>query len=467
MLNKKMRGLLVIVVALLFWIIPAPEGLKLQAWHLAGIFIATILGFILQPLPIGAVALTSITLTALLNVLKPADILTGFGSTTIWLIIAAFLYAKGFIKTGLGRRIAYTMIELFGDNSLKLGYTFVLSDLIMSPAMPSNTARLGGVLYPVVRSLCSAFDSEPDHQPKRIGAFLMTSVYQADAAVSAMFMTAMTANPMIVSFAADAVGVQLTWGAWAMAAVVPGLVSLLVVPYYIFKMHPPELKNIPEARNIAKEELAAMGPVTKHEKIVGAVFLGALVLWATATYTGLNVMIVALLGVCIMVAAGTLQWNDILEEKGAWDTMIWMGSIMALASQLVKIGFIKWFAGLMSISVANISWPLALLVLSLVYMYSHYAFASLVAHVAAMYVAFVTVAVAAGAPPYFTVLSLAFMANLCMSLTHYAAGPAPIYFGAGYVSQGTWWKIGFQVSVINMIIWVGLGGIWWKVIGLW
>ncbi len=467
MSKNLIRGLIVIAVGVILWFIPVPQGLKPQAWHLMAIFVATILGFILQPMPIGAVALTSITLTAFLGVLKPGEVLSGFGSTTIWLIVAAFLYAKGFIKTGLGKRIAYTMIKLFGDSTLKLGYTFVISDLIMSPAMPSNTARIGGILYPIVRSLSSAFDSEPDKNPRRVGSFLMTTVYQSDAAVSAMFMTAMTANPMIVTFAASAAGIKLTWGGWLMAAVVPGLVSLIAVPYFLYKFYPPELKDTPEAKGIATQELIKMGPASAQEKIVAIVFAGALALWASAQYTGIDTMIVALLGVCIMLATKALDWKDILGETGAWDTMIWMGSIIALANQMVKSGFIGWFAKTMSVSVAGISWPVALLILALVYMYSHYGFASLVAHVAAMYVAFLTVAIAAGAPPYLTVLVLAFVANLCMSLTHYAAGPAPIYFGAGYVEQGTWWKLGFMVSIINMIIWVGLGAIWWKVIGLW
>ena len=100
-------------------------------------------------------------------------------------------------------------------------------------------------------------------------------------------------------------------------------------------------------------------------------------------------------------------------------------------------------------------------------MYAHYGFASLTAHVTAMYPAFVAVAVAAGAPAFLAALSLAYLSNLCGGLTHYSTGTAPIYFGAGYVDQGTWWKLGFGASVVNMIIWVGVGGIWWKVLGLW
>ena len=174
-----------------------------------------------------------------------------------------------------------------------------------------------------------------------------------------------------------------------------------------------------------------------------------------------------MLGVSVMIITKVLDWKDILEEKGAWDTMIWMGSLVALADYLSKLGFIPWFAKIVSASIEGIAWLPAFVILLLVYLYAHYAFASLTAHITAMYAAFIAVAVAAGAPPYLVALALAFMSNLCMSLTHYGGSPAPIFFGAGYVDQGTWWKVGFMVSVVNLIIWVGLGSLWWKLLGLW
>ncbi|WP_093687009.1 anion permease [Sporolituus thermophilus] len=465
--NNLTRGLIVLAVGAALWLWPVPAGLKPQAWHLLAVFVATILGFILQPLPIGSVAFISITFTALAGVLKPAEALSGFSNTTIWLIVAAFLFAKGFIKTGLGRRIAYMLIRAIGDSTLKLGYTLALSDLIISPATPSNTARAGGILFPIVKSLSTAFGSEPGPTARKVGAFLMQTEYQANTITSAMFMTAMAGNPLIALLAAKTLNIQISWGLWALAAAVPGLISLLVVPYFLYKFYPPEITKTPEAKTLAAEELAKMGPMSWGEKIVALVFVGALVLWSTSQYTKLDATVVAMLGVAVMMITKVLEWKDILDEKGAWDTMVWMGSLIGLADYLSKLGFIPWFAKTVSAGIAGIPWIQAFFVLLVVYMYAHYGFASLVAHITAMYAAFASVAVAAGAPAYLVALALAFMSNLCMSLTHYAAGPAPIYFGAGYIDQGTWWKLGFIISVINMVIWVGIGAIWWKVLGLW
>lgn len=465
--NNVMRALLAIAAGAIIWFMPIPTGVKPEAWHLLAVFVSTILGFILQPLPIGAIAFLSITFTVFAGILKPADALSGFSNTTIWLIVSAFLFAKGFIKTGLGRRIAYKIIGLIGDNTLKLGYAMVISDLIMSPATPSNTARAGGILFPIVRSLASAFGSEPGASARKVGAYLMQTVYQGNTITSAMFMTAMAGNPLCAELAAKTLNINISWSMWAIAASVPGIISLIVVPYLLYKIYPPEITATPEAKKMAAEELVKMGPVTFGEKVVGFVFIGALILWATAQYTKFDATFVAMLGVSIMLVAKVLDWKDVLEEKGAWDTLVWMGSLVSLAGFLSKFGFIAWFAKTVSASIVGIAWVPALLALLTVYMYAHYGFASLTAHITAMYAAFAAVAVAAGAPAYLVALALAFMSNLCMSLTHYAAGPSPILFGSGYVDQATWWRLGFIVSVVNMIIWVGLGSIWWKILGLW
>lgn len=467
-MNKNLvKALIAIAVGVVIWFLPTPAGLKPQAWHLFAVFVATILGFIFQPLPIGAVAFISITFTALIGLLKPAEVLAGFSNNTMWLIVSAFLFAKGFIKTGLGRRIAYMLMRSIGDSTLKLGYTMVLSDLIISPATPSNTARAGGILFPIVKSLASAFDSEPGPTSRRVGAYLMTTVFQGNAVTSAMFLTACAPNLLAMLLASKTLNINVSWGMWALAAIVPGLISLLAIPYVIYKLYPPEITKTPEAKEIAAREIEKMGPMSGGEKIVAGVFIGALLLWSTSQYTQIDATVVAMLGVSVMFMTHALEWKDAIEEKGAWDTLIWMGSLIALADSLNRLGFIPWFAKSVSGMLVGIAWMPALVILLLAYFYSHYGFASLSAHVTAMYAAFAAVAATAGAPPYLTALSLGFMGSLFGGLTHYATGPAPIYFGAGYVDQGTWWRLGFIVSIVNMISWIGIGAIWWKVIGLW
>jgi DASS family divalent anion:Na+ symporter len=461
------RGIIVILVGVIIWFLPVPTGVKPEAWHLLAIFVATIFGLILTPLPMGAVVIIGVMMTALTGVLKIGPALSGFANNTVWLIVAAFLVARGFISTGLGRRIAFIFIRTFGRKTLGLAYAIVASELVISPATPSNTARAGGIIYPIVRSLAQTFGSEPGETARKIGAFLMKMEFQATVITSAMFMTSMAPNPLIAELAQKTAKVSITWGMWALAAIVPGILSLIIVPYLLYKIYPPEIKATPEAAEMAHRELEKMGPMKRTEKTMFLVFLLILALWVTGEWNKIDATVVALVGVGVMLVTGVIRWDDVLTEKGAWDALIWFGGLVMMASQLNSLGFMKWFATTVGSSLAGWSWFSALIVLMLVYFYSHYGFASTTAHVTAMFPAFLAVAVAVNVPPYLAALTLGFFSALNAGITHYGTGPAPIYFNAGYMDQKTWWKFGLIVSFVNIAIWMGVGFPWWKVLGLW
>lgn len=466
--KKKLVG--VILLGAVIWFLPHPDAITPIAWHLFAVFAATIAGFILQPLPIGAVAFIGVSVAALLGVVSVKVAISGYGNSTIWLIVCAFLLARAFIKSGLGSRIAYLIIKAIGKSSLTLGYAITLSDFVISPATPSSTARAGGIIYPIIRSLSSALHSEPDDgTARKFGAYIMQIEYQANAITCAMFMTAMAGNPMAVELAAKTIGVEITWSAWATAAIVPGLLSLLLMPYLLYKLYPPEIHEMPHAKQMAVEALEKMGPMSWMEKVVLAVFVGSLALWATSSLTHMNATGVGMLAVTVLLLTNVLTWQDVLQEKDAWNTMFWMGSLIALAGALSSSGFIKVVADMAGAAIqsAGLSWLAAFIILVLIYVYSHYAFASVSAHIGAMYAAFLAVAVAVGTPPLLAAISFAALSNIMIPLTHYGGGAAPILYGAGYVPQGTWWKLGFIIVTVNLVIWLGIGSLWWHVIGLW
>ena len=462
------KGVFTVLVGIVLWFMPMPAGLKADAWHMFAIFVATIIGFILHPIPIGGVALIAVGLTGFLKVLKPAEALSGFGNATIWLIVGAYMFAKGFIKTGLGRRIAYVIMSKIATSSLKLGYSLAITDFIVSPATPSNTARGGGILYPIVRSLCTAFQSEPDDGTrKRIGNYLMLSTFECDCITSSLFLTSVAPNLLVAKLAKDVTGLDITWGTYALATILPGIIALIITPYLVYKLATPELTQTPEAPQLARDELEKMGPMSGAETTVLIAFLAALIMWATTSFTGLNATMIALVCIGFMLVRGALEWNDIITEKGAWDTLVWMGGLMSLATGLAKLGFIKWMAGGIAGSLKGIDPMTTLLILCLINMYVHYAFASLSAHVSAVYAAFLAVAVAAGATPMLSAIALGVETGIMGCLTHYATGPSPIYFGSGYITQPEWWKVGFICSILFLICFLGIGSMWWKVIGLW
>ena len=255
---NRRNALLTIGVGIVLWFLPIPDGVTPLAWHLLAVFVATVLGFILHPLPIGAVAFIAISFSVWAGLLKTSDALAGYGNSTIWLIVCAFLYSRGFIKSGLGKRIAFRIIEAIGKSALSLGYAIALSELVISPATPSATARGGGILYPIVRSLAEALGSKPGESARRIGTYLMQVGYHTDAVTCTMFVTSMAGNPLCVALAEKTLGVHVTWMGWASAAIVPGLIALLLVPYVMLKLSPPELVHIPVAKGLAQRELSEM-----------------------------------------------------------------------------------------------------------------------------------------------------------------------------------------------------------------
>jgi len=448
-------------------LLPTPSGVEPAAIRLLAIFVATIVGIILKPLPMGAVAMVGIAATAVTRTLTIDAALSGFGNRVIWLIVLAFFISRGFVKTGLGARIAYLFMAGLGSRSLGLGYGLVATDLVLAPAIPSNTARAGGVVFPILRSVAEAYESRPDDgTARRIGAFLTLAAFQGTVITSAMFLTAMAANPLAAELAA-AQGVEITWAGWGVAALVPGVLSLLLVPWVLYRLFPPEIRKTPAAAALARERLAEMGPVNRSEWILLVTFGLLLILWILSGPLGIHTTATALLGLVVLLVTGVLTWEDVLKEKGAWDTLVWFSALVMMASYLTELGLIPWFSETVGSWFQGVGWVVGFLSLCLVYFYSHYFFASNTAHVSAMYAPFLGVALALGTPPLLAALVLAFFSNLFSSMTHYGTGPAPVLFGSGYVEVGDWWRLGLIVSLVNLPVWLLVGGAWWKMLGLW
>lgn len=460
------RWLLPLAVAAAIWVMPH-GGFSPPHWRLLCLFAATVSALITRPLPSGAVVLMAATAGTLVGAFTIDAALAGFANATVWMIVAAFLFARGLVMTRLGERIAYTIVSRLGGSPLRLGYSIVLADLAMAPMTPSNTARAGGILFPIVQNVARAFGSEPGPTASRIGSFLMLTLYHGDLVASAMFLTATAPNPLVAGFAQQASGTSVTWLTWAAAAALPGAVALVVVPYVVFRLCPPAVHDTHAAQALAAERLDAMGRVSRDERLMLGVFTLVLGLWLTGEWHGVSPTTVAFTGLTVLVITRVLAWHDITDEKGAWDCLIWFGGLMMLSTELNKAGFPKAFATAAGGFVAGWPWWWALAGLVVVYLYSHYAFASLVAHVTAMFPAFFAIALGLGAPPLVTALAFGFFSSLNAAITHYGTGPAPIIFGAGYVSQPDWWRFGFVISLVHLAIWLPIGFLWWKAIGLW
>jgi divalent anion:Na+ symporter, DASS family len=484
---------IVILSGLGLYALPTPAGISDAAWRLFAIFIATIVGTIVRPVPGGAMVLLGIVAVMAakamplseaairavspdpakpdwkaIEALRLKSVLGGYADPVVWLVLAAFFMSRAMIKTGLGRRIALLFIRAIGKRSLGLGYALVGTDFLLASVVPSNGARCGGITFPIAKSVAEAYDSRPGESARKLGAFLMTFIYQCEVVICAVFLTGQAGNLVIRKLTMQATQIDLSYTRWFVGGIVPGLVALAVTGLLLYRIFPPQITHTPAAREFAQAELKKMGAASWHEKLTLVVFVTIGLLWGTTnSLHTIDYSVVALLGICTLLLASILTWEDLLAEQAAWDVFIWYGGMVRLAEALGETGITKKFAEAAGQFTAGWRWGAALAVLALIYYFAHYAFASITAHALAMLTPFLIVVLAAGAPPALAVFLLASFSNLSAGLTHYGTTPGPIYFGTGYVSQQTWWRLGLIAAVPNILVWATVGVLWWKVLGWW
>lgn len=466
--------------------LPVPSGLTPDAWRMVAIFLTTIVAIILKVMPIGVMALMAITIVSVAQVTASsskgaiADALSSFANPLIWLIVVSVLISRGLKKTGLGSRVGFYFIALLGKRTVGIGYGLAVCELLLAPFTPSNTARGGGIVHPIMKSIAHAFESDPEHRTEgKVGTYLALVNYHANPITSAMFITATAPNPLVVDYVAKVTHqqIQLSWGTWALCMLLPGLVCMALMPLLVYAMARPQVTHTPDAIVFARGELAAMGAVKPKEWVMLGTFGMLLLLWADVPATlfgpafSLDATVVAFIGLFTLLITGTIDWDDVLSEKSAWDTLIWFGALVMLAGELNKLGVTGWFSqGLRDgIAASGMSWPAAASVLVLVFLFSHYLFASTTAHISAMLLAFLTVGVHMVPPEYVFPFLMLMAAASCimMTLTHYATGTSPIVFGSGYVSLGLWWRVGFVMALFELLVFATVGVAWWKVLGHW
>ena len=261
--RKAAAAVMPLLVLAIIWFSPVPVGLQVQAWHMLAIFAATIVGLLFQPLPPGAMMFLALAFSIVTKVLTEAKALSGFTNGTVWLIFCAYVISIGFMRTGLGKRIAYKMIAWLGKGStLGIAYALCLTDLILAPAMPSVTARSGAVILPILRSINAISDSEAGPKGKKLGNFLVITSFLITPVTGGMFLTGMAANPLAAELAKKTLNIEITWGGWALAALVPGLACFLVTPLLLYWLTKPEMKHTPGAREMAERGLLEMGPMS-------------------------------------------------------------------------------------------------------------------------------------------------------------------------------------------------------------
>lgn len=414
--------ILPVIIGCVLWIITPfrPAAITPIAWHLFALFIATIVACITKPLPMVGSTLVAVTIGTLLHIFNIKEVSASFGNTTVWLIAMCLFMSAGFIRSGLGKRVAY---------------------LFMGSDPKEGTQR-------------------------KLGSYLIFNEYEVNIVTSTMFLTGLAGN-MVALGIAKTQGITVSWMQWFLAAIVPGLISLILVPFILYKIYPPEVKETPNANAWASKKLEEMGKMTPAEKIMACVFVLALLLWLLGSSIGIDATLVGFIAVSILLISGVITVKDMMDQKGAWSLIVWLSIVMLMSQKLMKLGFFPWFSKELGLMLHGVNWVWVLVILFLVYFYIHYMFPSITTQSSAVLAGFLSIALGAGVPKLMAGLMLGFAGSIFCSTTPYSAGPAALLSTTGYVKSSDWWKLSAIFGVSLNIVWLVGGLLWTKIIGFW
>jgi DASS family divalent anion:Na+ symporter len=441
------------------WLCPTPAGLAPAAWHLFALFAAAIFSVVVGALPILTASVLALAAAVLTGTVAPAEAYAGFANGTILLIVIAFLVARAVVKCGLGERLGHLAVSVFGRSTLGLGYSVFLVDGVIAPAFPSNTAR-SGVLYPLVLSVAEAAGAKPGVEGRaRLGRFLMFSGMASLTVSSALWFTAMAANPLGAEIARGH-GLDIGFASWLVASSVPTLAAMALLPFFLYKVLAPEVTATPEAPRAARRALQAMGPLGAAEKIVAGTFLGMVALWGAAATLDLDSTAIAFLGLGVLLGTGVLTLGDIAKEGDVLATFIWFAALFSMSSQLNALGFMGFLGERLAARLGAFSPGVAGLVLVVAYVALHYLFVSQTAHLLALFGVFLDVAVKLGVPLAPFAFLLLFATNFFSANTPQGSSANLLFAGSGYLSQGELYRLGALTTAFNLAIYLVVGTPW-------
>ena len=458
-LQKETKIAATFLLGIGIWFAPIPEGLTHEAWHLFAIFASAIFAVIVNALPLLTSALLAGAIAVLTDTLDPAKAFAGFANASVLLVVIAFLVAHAVVKCGLGRRISLHVVTVFGRSTLGLAYSIFLTDALIAPGFPSNTAR-GGVLFPITLALAQSSGSVPeDEDTRRLGGYLMFCGMASLSASSVLWLTATSTNPIAVSLAAEH-GLAVSFGSWLLVASVPALVSIALLPLVLYRVFPPGVTDTPDAPQAAREGLREMGPLSRDEWITSVVFGLMVLAWVFAGTLDLSLTAVALAGLGALLATGVLKLDDIYLQGNTLATFIWLALLFAMSGQLNEMGFMGYVGEGLATMLATVSWPIGYVVLLLLYVGMHYMFVSQSTHVLALYGVFLQVGIQAGVPMHLMAFALLFASSYFSTLTPQGGSQNVIFVASNYLTQGELYRLGLVTTMFFTLVFLLVGTPW-------
>jgi len=457
--GRLIRSAAPFALALGIWLVPVPAGLTAPAWHLFAVFVAAIASVLVGAFPLLTSTMLAVAAVVLTGTISPAKAFGGFANASVLLVVIAFLVAQAVVKSGLGQRISLFMVSRFGRSSLGLAYSIVLTDAVIAPAFPSNTAR-GGVLFPIVLSVAQGSGSRPeDPEGRRLGGYLMFCTMASLAVSSALWMTATSANPIGIQVARE-FGLEIGFGKWLVAASVPALTAILALPWVVARLFPPGVGETPDAPIAARKALAELGPLSRDEWITAVTFVLMVAGWVFADALKLNVTSIAFAGLGVLLMTNVLTIDDIGAQGDTLTTFLWLAVLFALSGQLNELGFMGYAGQRLASHLGGLSWPVTYVTLLALYIAIHYMFVSQSSQVLALMGVFLDVGIRGGVPAPLMAFALLFASSYFSVITPQAGSQNVIFVGAGYLTQRELYRLGLLMTLFFFAVFLVLGTAW-------
>jgi divalent anion:Na+ symporter, DASS family len=449
------------VFALVFgiWLTPVPAGLTRPAWHLFAVFAGAIVSVLLGAYPLLTASMLAVAAVVLTGTVEMSKAFAGFANPSVLLVVVAFLVAQAVVKSGLGRRISLVIVSAFGGSPLGLAYSVVLTDALIAPGFPSNTAR-AGVLFPVVLSLAQGAGSKPeDPEGRRLGGYLMFTGMASLAISSALWLTATSANPIGAQITAE-LGVTIGFGQWLIAASVPTLAAILLLPIVARRLFPPGVSETPDAPRAARAALASMGSMSRAEIITAVAFAVMVTGWILAGSLRINVTAIAFAGLGVLLATSVLTLDDIAKQGDTLITFLWLAVLFALSGQLNEVGFMGYVGERLASGLEGLPWLVVYVALVVLYVLLHYLFVSQSSQVLALLAVFLVVGVKNGVPAPLLAFALLFASSYFSAITPQGGSQNIIFVTSGYLTQPELYRMGLLITIFFLMVFLLLGTPW-------
>ncbi|MCD7098621.1 DASS family sodium-coupled anion symporter [Stenotrophomonas sp. MMGLT7] len=480
--GRKYGLLLAVLVLLAVWLLPTPEGMQPVQHQMLAIFCGMVVlwitqcvsfatsGIILIPVLYLWVGNATGAVDASGHLVRSADFaLAGYGTSSLWLLVAGYMISTAMIATGLAKRLALLMLKRFGKTPFGATLSPMIAGLILAPLTPSNTARCAAIL-PIVEGVAQAYKLEKGKS--NFGKVLYLANMYSHSTTAGAFLTGTIPNPVAIGMMLGAMGgvvsSQTSWGFWAIAAFPTSFVLLIATIYLLFWLFPSEIKELPGGLSYIDVELAALGPVSAREKRALGYFMLALLLWSTDMVHHLNSTMVALLVSALMLLPrfGVLSWKE-AQQGIPWDLFVFFGGVITLSGITTTTGAFAWVINSVigGLGLEGVSMLPLLIAFMGFQIFSHVIWSTTTAMAGVMIPIYIGIAQAFGFPIVGFVLPLAILGSYAWFLP-FNTMTNIIMYGPGYFTVAEQLKSSILLGLIAWALWAVTALTWFPLIGL-